>query len=130
MFMKKSQSKIDKHCEQTPNDQAERQAGNATQPESSVTKSPKTVNPQAGGQFALAPLLSENKINRWVDKCGTPVIYKNGWKRQDDEILRQYPISCYLSFLSVRLLHKFRNCISRRIYGKQWKQYVSLGLCI
>ena len=37
-----------------PNDQAERQAGNATQPESSVTKSPKTVNPQTGSQFAPA----------------------------------------------------------------------------
>jgi len=39
------------------NDQAERQAEKATQPENSATKSPKTVNLQAGGQFAPVPLL-------------------------------------------------------------------------
>src|SRR3990167_7303423 len=42
-------------CVTMSNDQAERQAGNATQPENSATDSPKTVNPQAGGQFAPAP---------------------------------------------------------------------------
>jgi len=42
-----------------PNDQAERQAGNATQPESRTTKPPKTVNPKAGGQFAPAPLFGD-----------------------------------------------------------------------
>jgi len=37
-----------------PNDKAERQAGNVTQPKSSATKPPKTVNLKAGNQFAPA----------------------------------------------------------------------------
>ena len=45
-----------------PNDKGERQAGNATQPESSATKSPETVNSQAGGQFAPAPLFGHHIV--------------------------------------------------------------------
>ena len=44
-------------CARTSSAQAERQAGNATQPESNTTKSLETVNPQADGQFASAHLL-------------------------------------------------------------------------
>jgi len=59
--MKSNKIIFKKHGVKT-NDKAERLAGNAMQPESSVTKSLETVNPQAGGQFVPAPLFGESVI--------------------------------------------------------------------
>ena len=94
------------------------------------------VNPKSQRQtkdktrVGSSGLLGNPQAYRWIDKCGTPVIYKNGMKRQDDAAIEKHPISCLLLSLLVRLSHEIRVYISRKIYGKHWKSCVYPGLCI
>ena len=124
-----NKTKFTQNAYRSPNDKAERRQSAELGP-SEIPVTCKNPEPSSGKPFVPATLFGNSEIKQWIDKCGTPVIYQNGWKRQDDDILRRHPISCYLSSLSVRLLHIFRNYISRRIYGKQWKRYVSPNLYI